>query len=181
MDITLVVINIVNRVTMVSKNKVPILYYWDESKVLESQIVNDDKFKQQYLNNITLDDYNNLDLVYFKYKIIDNNEIYDENIINLNELITFNDFDSKEIIDSIIKQKFNIFFNNAMYKDPYQISDNIEEYITYNYRIIKERYNDKLYKMTFINWVRSEINQELSSENCKIVIQNLTNILKDEN
>ena len=181
MDITLVVINIVNRWTMVSKNKTPILYYWDESQVLESQIVNDDKFKSIYLDDLTLDDYNQLDLIYFKYKIIDGKEIYDENTIELNKLINFNDFNSKKIIDSIIRKRFDDFFNKSMGYIPRLPSQKIEEYVVNNYKFIKNQYQEKLYKMTFINWVRSEISKELSNDNCNIIIQNLTNILKDEN
>jgi len=181
MDITLVVINIVNRWTMVSKNKVPILYYWDESQDLESQIVNDDKFKTIYLSDLTLDDYNQLDLIYFKYKIIDGKEIYNENTIELNKLISFNDFNSKKIIDSIIRKRFDDFFNKSMGYMPRLPSQKIEEYVVNNYKFIKNQYQEKLYKMTFVNWVRSEISKELSSDNCNIIIQNLINILKDEN
>ncbi len=162
-------------------NKIPLLYYWNGEGDLLKNILNDKKFKNTYLDKINLDTYKYLQLAYFYFKYDENdNEQYVENIIKFFDYISLSEFDSKNIVyELIVKYMFELYKISMKldYKDTKVYN---EEIIIDIYKQIKDKYKEKLNRITFLNWIRNELitKEQLNNNNTNYIIEQLNNIIE---
>lgn len=178
---SLVSINIFHDSEQKIINKIPLLYYWNGEGDLLMSILKDKFFKANHLDKINLDEYKHLQLAYFYFKYDEeNNEQYVENIINIFDYLDLSEFDSINIVyESIIKYMFELYKLSMKldYKDTKVYN---EEIIIDIYRQIKDKYKEKLNKVTFLNWIRNELinKEQLNNNNTNYIIEKLSNIIE---
>ena len=178
---SLVSINIFNEKQQKVINKIPLLYYWNGTCNLIKSMLNDKSFVENHLNKINLDEYKHLQLAYFYFKYDENdNEEYVENVINIFDYLDLSKFDSINIVyELIIKYMFELYKISMKldYKDTKVYN---EEIIIDIYRKIKDKYQEKLNKITFLNWIRNELitKEQLTNDNTNYIIDKLHNIIE---
>ena len=177
---SLVSINIFHEHQQKIINKIPLLFYWNGEGDLLTNIFRDESFIKKYLDKINLDAYKHLQLAYFYFTYDENDEEqYVDNIINIFDYLDLSIFDSKNIVyELIIKHMFNLYkISMGISYDDTKIYN--DEIIIDIYNQIKSKYQDKLNKNTFLNWIRNEliIKEELTNNNTNFIIEQLKNIL----
>jgi len=177
---SLVSINIFHENQQKIINKVPLLYYWDGTSNLIKNILNDKSFIEKYLDRINLDTYKHLQLAYFYFKYDENdNEEYTEDIINIFDYLDLSKFDSINIVyELIVKYMFELY-KISMKSDYEDTKVYNEEIIIDIYNRIKDRYKEKLNRITFLNWIRNELitKEKLTNDNTNYIVDKLNNIL----
>ena len=178
---SLVSINIFHENQQKIINKVPLLYYWDGTSNLIKNILNDKSFIEKYLDRINLDTYKHLQLAYFYFKYDENdNEEYTEDIINIFDYLDLSKFDSINIVyELIVKYMFELY-KISMKSDYEDTKVYNEEIIIDIYNRIKDRYKEKLNRITFLNWIRNELitKEKLTNDNTNYIVKKLYNIIE---
>lgn len=178
---SLVSINIFHENQQKIINKVPLLFYWNGEGNLLLSILKDESFIQKYLDKINLDTYKHLQLAYFYFKYDENdNEEYIENIINLFDYLDLSKFDSTNIVyELIIKYMFELY-KISMGSNYGDVKIYNEEIIIDIYKKIKNKYQEKLNKTTFLNWIRNELitKEQLTNNNTNYIVKKLYNIIE---
>jgi len=183
---SLVSINIYNEKTGEIKNKneyIPILFYWDGNNSLENSIINNDEFIDNYINKIDNNELLYIRLAYFYFRINENNEEeyiqYNKSLIDIikenNSLNNiYKDFIGKYIIKYFIKGYLISFEREYKVNNELSSIDNIKDI----WNQIHNKYQEKLSKNTFINWIRKEmINENIENNNIEFIINFIENIL----
>lgn len=182
---SLVAINLYDKNTKKIYNKtlVPILFYWNGVGDLLESIFKDKDFINGYLNNINkYDDFINLSMSYFYFKFNeDGKEDYLDNTLLIKDYIKFKDFNSDVIIFNLIIPYFFNIYKTAI-KEEYEKPNVFNQDIIVDiYKKIKEKYQEKILKKTFINLIRSKLmNDKIESENVNFIIDKLNLILQNE-
>lgn len=178
---SLVSVNVYHDKELRTLNKVPLLYYWNGNGNLLECILYDNSFKEKYLDKISLETFKHLQLAYFYFKYDENdNEQYIENIINISEYLDLSKFESINMIyELIIKYMFKLY-NIALKEDYEDVKIYNEEIIIDIYNRIKNKYEDKFNKNTFLNWIRKELinKEDLTNNNTNYIINLLNKILE---
>jgi len=162
-------------------NKIPLLYYWNGEGDLINYILLDKQFKEKYLDKISLDNANHLQLGYFYFKYDeDDNEQYIENIINIYDYLDLSKFDSLNMIYELIKKHMFELYKLSMKENYDDVKVFNEEIIIDIYNKIKDKYKERLNKITFINWIRNELisKDKLNNKNTNYIINILHNIFE---
>lgn len=184
---SLVSINIYDKNTNILYNKslVPILFYWNGKDKLLDSILSDEKFKENYLDNISdYEVFKNLTLSYFYFKFEeDGTETYEDLTIVISDYVQLKDFNSSQIIYQLVIPHLYDLYKKALkedYKDTKVFNDDI---IIDIYKKIKDKYKEKFEKSTLINWLRSELidKNKIDSNNTNYIIDKLIKILNHEN
>ena len=184
---SLVAINIYDQNTNILYNKslVPILFYWNGNGDLLEDILRNENFKTNYLDNFKdYESYNNAVISYFFFEFDkDDKEAYIENSILISDYVKLKDFNSIQIIYKLLIPHLYNLYKMALKKDYDDTKVFNEEIIIDIYKQIKEKYKDKIEKQTLVNWVRSELinTNKIDSNNVNYIIKQLNNILEHEN
>lgn len=184
---SLVAINIYDQNTNVLYNNslIPILFYWNGKGNLLDSILNDDKFKKNYLDTISsYEVYRNLVMGYFHFELQDDGtEAYEDTAILISEHVQLKDFASDQIIFELVIPHLYELYNKALKQEYGDTKVFNQEIIIDIYKKIKVKYQSKFEKSTFINWVRSELinKDKIDSNNTNYIIKKLNQILEHEN
>lgn len=183
---SLVSINIYDKESkkLYNKSLVPLLFYWNGEGELLNNIINDKKFINEYLNNIIeYKDFINLEMSFFYFKINENNEEeYSDKSILISDYIKLNEFSSNQIIYNLIIPYFYELYEKAIGNKYEKLNVFNKEIILDIYRQIKDKYKEKLYKKTFVNYIRSKLNEQknINSYNINFIIEQINQILENE-
>jgi len=183
---SLVAINIYNKESkkLYNKSLVPLLFYWNGEGELLETIIKDQKIINEYLDNIS--DYNeflNIEMSFFYFKINDNDEEeYIDDSILISDYIKFKDFFSEQLIYNLIIPYFYELYEKAIGSKYEKVNVFNKEIILDIYKQIKDKYKEKLYKKTFINYIRSRLidQQNIDSDNINFIIKHINQILENE-
>ena len=184
---TLVAINIYDQNTnvLINKSLVPILFYWNGKGDLVNCILNDNKFKENYLDTILdYETFRNLEMSYFHFELQeDGTEAYSDTAILISEHVQLKDFNSDQIIYQLIIPHFYELYKKALKEEYEETKVFNKDIIIEIYKQIKDKYQEKIEKSTIINWVRSELinKDKIDSNNTNYIINKLNNILEHEN
>jgi len=184
---SLVAINIYDQNTnvLINKSLVPILFYWNGKGDLLNNILNDEKFKENYLNSILdFDTFRNLEMSYFYFELQeDGKEAYSDHVILISEHVKLKDFNSDQIIYNLIIPHFYNLYKKALKEDYDETKVFNDDIIIEIYRKIKDKYQEKIEKSTLVNWIRSELinTNKIDSSNTNYIINKLNQILEHEN
>ena len=181
---SLVAINILNKEDKIcNKSGVPMLYYWNGQNDVLDDLSNDNDllfYAQTLFESPEM--YLGYSVNYFYFKYNDNDEEeYADNIIELQDIIKLNKFDSNEIILYFLTKHFKTLYKNS-FKTEFELSDDTIQSIVTMYRNIKDKFKSRLNKETIINWVRSVLidKDHFNRTNSDYIILKLNEILKSE-
>lgn len=181
---SLVAINIINRDDKIcNKSGVPMLYYWNGQNDVLDDLSNDNELLE-YSKTLfeTPEMYLGYSVNYFYFKYNDNDEEeYADNVIELQDIITLDKFDSNDIVLYYLLNHFNTLYKNSFKTDFENVPD-ITESIVLMYNAIKGKFKTRLSKETIINWVRSVLidKNHFNRRNSDYIILKLNEILKSE-
>lgn len=186
---SLVAINIiVNKDTIVNKNGVPLLFYWDgNSDTLLKDIYDNEEFRSLLYNTII--NYNNyakskLALFYFTYD--NDEEKYNEIVSSIQDILKLSilDDDSRMFYKNYLWNHFEFLYESAFHeKYDKEISlFDIDDSIINVYDKIQEKYPKRVIKSTVINYIRGELQSKdmLTMENTDWIIFQLENLLNEK-
>lgn len=185
---SLVAINIlVNDNTILNKNGVPLLFYWDgNSDTLINDIYNNDDFKLLIYNSIiNVKNYANTKLALFYFTYDNNEEKYNEEISNVQNVLKLSllDDDTRMFYKNYLWKHFAFLYNSAYHEDyDKEISlFDIDDCILDVYDKIQEKFPKRVIKSTVINYIRSELQlkDNLSLENTDWIINQLEKLLTE--
>lgn len=170
---SLVAINLTYNNKLLNPSNVPILFYWDGNGNLINEIIKDESFLSLIIKKcFNLEMYTNSILSYFYFK--DENETYTEHEINIQDIINVNSDLSYQYITSICLKLYKLSmkkeFNNINKLENIELIKDI-------YSQIKTKYQNKFNVNSFINYVRSELQEQynLNSNNSDIIINTYLN------
>lgn len=167
---------------VMNKHGMPILFYWDgETDVLED-MQSKDEFVSLLKNIINITNYTNISIAYLYFMEDADNEfeeVYNDKVIDLQDWMPFSKLEH-EFAYSYIK---NIMFDlyKKVFGNEYEKSnkDSLETVYVYMYTAIKEKYAQRITKITFIEYIRTEIvkmNTGLSKTNIDWLFNRLNEI-----
>lgn len=183
---SLVAINIYSKESnkLYNKSLVPLLFYWNGNGELIETILKDNKIVNEYLNTIfDYEEFLKIKMSYFYFKINDNDEEeYIDNTILISNYINLKDFNSDQIIYSLSIPYFYELYEKAIGNKYEKVNVFNKEIILDIYKQIKEKYQEKLYKKTFVNYIRSRLidQKNISSDNINFIIKQINQILENE-
>jgi len=182
---SLVSINIFNSENKIlNKSTVPMLYYWNGANDVLDDLSNDEELlKYSRTLFINPSDYLDLMISYFYFKYNDNDEeVYADNTIDLQDIITLDKFESDYIVLHYLLLHFKTLYKNS-FKEEYT-GDNIDIVNTIKeiYRVIKDKFKTRISKTTVMQWVRSVLLDEnhFNRKNSDYIYNKLNEILKEE-
>lgn len=167
---------------IMNKRGMPILFYWDG----ETDVLEDMQSKQEFvslLKNMTnINNYTSISIAYLYFMEDADNEfkeVYNDKVIDLQDWMPFSKLEH-EFAYSYIK---NIMFDlyKKVFGNEYEKSnkDSLETVYVYMYTAIKEKYAQRITKITFIEYIRTEIvkmNTGLSKTNIDWLFNRLNEI-----
>lgn len=167
---------------VMNKRGMPILFYWDgETDVLED-MQSKDEFVSLLKNIINITNYTSISIAYLYFMEDADNEfeeVYNDKVIDLQDWMPFSKLEH-EFAYSYIK---NIMFDlyKKVFGNEYEKSnkDSLETVYVYMYTAIKEKYAQRITKITFIEYIRTEIvkmNTGLSKTNIDWLFNRLNEI-----
>lgn len=167
---------------VMNKRGMPILFYWDgETDVLED-IQSKDEFVSLLKNMTNITNYTSISIAYLYFMEDAENEfkeVYNDKVIDLQDWMPFSKLEH-EFAYSYIK---NIMFDlyKKVFGNEYEKSnkDSLETVYVYMYTAIKEKYAQRITKITFIEYIRTEIvkmNTGLSKTNIDWLFNRLNEI-----
>ena len=167
---------------VMNKRGMPILFYWDgETDVLED-MQSKDEFVSLLKNMTNITNYTSISIAYLYFmEDVDNEfkEVYNDKVIDLQDWMPFSKLEH-EFAYSYIK---NIMFDlyKKVFGNEYEKSnkDSLETVYVYMYTAIKEKYAQRITKITFIEYIRTEIvkmNTGLSKTNIDWLFNRLNEI-----
>lgn len=167
---------------VMNKRGMPILFYWDgETDVLED-IQSKDEFVSLLKNMTNITNYTSISIAYLYFMEDADNEfkeVYNDKVIDLQDWMPFSKLEH-EFAYSYIK---NIMFDlyKKVFGNEYEKSnkDSLETVYVYMYTAIKEKYAQRITKITFIEYIRTEIvkmNTGLSKTNIDWLFNRLNEI-----
>ncbi len=183
---SLVAINIVdkNRV-LYNKEMCPLLYYWNGDGSLLEELSHDENFIKLLAENLKQNPHNyvNLQISYFYFKFIDNEDKYESNITDLQDALcieTLDNIGETEIANFYIIKHLNELYKNAFKKDFEIFSQNGLNIIEI-YNVLKEKYGKRVSTETIKNWLRSVLISEdkLTQVNTEYIITEFEKIIKE--
>ena len=123
---SLVAINVYEKSTNKLLNKVigvPLLFYWDGEGDLFKTILNNQDFKNNYLNFDNYKDYLNCEIGYFYFKFNEDNgnEEYLDSKYSIHEYYHFSDFDNDSLCIDLLCQKMLDLYKVSVKKDYVEI------------------------------------------------------------
>lgn len=180
---SLVALNLVDNNILINPSLTPILYYWDGNSELIDTMMEDTKLTDLVVSKITFQNYTKLRLSYFLFEYIENEEVYSDNTISIQDIFTLDKFESSEIIMQYLLSRFIELYKNS-FKTEYTVPIiSIEDSIIEIYRAIKQKFKTRISKLTMVNWVRSTLisDEKLNQKNSDIIINKLNEILINEN
>ena len=182
MNGAIVAINIFDNNTLINKDNVPILFYWERTNDIISSLKENDEFCIYISNHIKHYDNSYITLIYFE--LDDNNSETDEKYLeyknlNIQNLFTLDKFSDEFVFNLIIKYFYELY--KLSYKSDYSALENSTkcDTIVDIYKQLKSKYKQKLNIETVINYVHSKLNEEtkLNNENIKFIIKTLEKTL----
>lgn len=167
---------------VMNKRGMPILFYWDgETDVLED-MQSKDEFVSLLKNMTNITNYTSISIAYLYFMEDADNEfeeVYNDKVIDLQDWMPFSKLEH-EFAYSYIK---NIMFDlyKKVFGNEYEKSnkDSLETVYVYMYTAIKEKYAQRITKITFIEYIRTEIvkmNTGLSKTNIDWLFNRLNEI-----
>lgn len=167
---------------VMNKRGMPILFYWDgETDVLED-MQSKEEFVSLLKNMTNITNYTSISIAYLYFmEDVDNEfkEVYNDKVIDLQDWMPFSKLEH-EFAYSYIK---NIMFDlyKKVFGNEYEKSnkDSLETVYVYMYTAIKEKYAQRITKITFIEYIRTEIvkmNTGLSKTNIDWLFNRLNEI-----
>lgn len=176
--------NINNTNNLLNKDGIPLLFYCNDINVLHKQLLEDLNFREFINKNCFLPEiYENTYISYF-YFILENEEYYSETI-NIQNLIPFSKMNNIEInfykvyIKGIFENLYRLSFKTQY--DDTNMSFDIDNILIDIYTQLKNKYKEKITKITLINYVRSELQKtNLLTDNINWIIIQLENILEKD-
>ena len=185
---SLVAINIlVNDNTILNKNGVPLLFYWDgNSDALINDIYNNEDFKSLIYNSvINVKNYANTKLALFYFTYENEEEKYHEEISNIQNVLKLAllDDDTRMFYKMYLWNHFKFLYESAYhekYADDVSLFD-MDECILDIYDKIQNKYPKRVIKSTVINYIRGELQKtdNLSMENTDWIIAQLETLLTE--
>lgn len=167
---------------VMNKRGMPILFYWDgETDVLED-MQSKEEFVSLLKNMTNITNYTSISIAYLYFMEDADNEfkeVYNDKVIDLQDWMPFSKLEH-EFAYSYIK---NIMFDlyKKVFGNEYEKSnkDSLETVYVYMYTAIKEKYAQRITKITFIEYIRTEIvkmNTGLSKTNIDWLFNRLNEI-----
>ena len=180
--VTLNIFDIDNKI--LNKSTAPLLYYWNgETDILDDLRKDEHFLKANEPLFISPEKYIEImvSYVYFKYNE-DGEETFEENTINIQDIIYLDKFNSNHIISHFLIKHFNELYTNSFKTQNDFNDEKWEKNIISIYKAVKHKFKERLSKQTIINWVRSVLldKDHFNTYNTNIIIKELENILIDE-
>lgn len=186
MQNSFVALNITSNQKLLNKTEVPILFYWDGQSSIIKSIFEDSAFYSLIKNTVfNTEQYATAKVALFYFKEEDGEEIYKDEIHNIQNLIKLSDIkeDDRIFYKEYLWKHFAYLYESAYHKkynENISVFD-IDEYILDIYDNIQGKYPKRVIKSTVINYIRGELQNKdnLSIENTDWIITQLENLLNE--
>lgn len=168
---SIVAINITKSGMLLNKNSVPILFYCNSSKDIKEVILENEEF-QNYLNRevFTFDNYSDSLISYSFYNIIDGEDSYEENSIEIEDWKSLKEL--PELVNEYIKRVIDKIINKTGII--ISLTGDFENDILNVYLEIDKKYPGKFSKLTYKYYIEHELlKYNLKDHNYKFLISKL--------
>lgn len=180
---SLVAINLLDKTnnTLINPTLVPLLFYWNGEDDVVSELRNNQEFIDFIAKHITELNYTNTDIGLFYFTYINETEDYKEINKGIQDVIYLNMFNSDNIVNHYIKKHFCELYKISLKQDYPENDETVSTIICNIYKVLKDKFKNRITKPTVINWVRSVIvdTDKFNANNSNYIINKLTEILKD--
>lgn len=161
---------------ILNKDGIPILFYCDEESNIEDALFTNNVFIE-YLNNIlfTIENYSDAKISYCFYNEVDGKDEYDYVIKEVEDWKPFSEISIK-LDEEYIKQIVNKLYRR-IFESEFIWTMNFTTDIMTFYNAVITRYPERFSSITFIQYVRKELEQyNLKKHNTEYIITKLKSI-----
>lgn len=161
-------------------NDFPIIFYWDD--IDKDNVIDDielDESFRKYLtkqNIFSSDNYCSSKINYIK---INNDDKYKETKIDIQDIYLLRTLDIKLTYDILHDQLVNLY--KIIFKEDFNNEELVIDDIINIYAKIKMIHKDKFSDLSFINYIRHELQKQLNKYNVNFAIDTLKNIINFDN
>lgn len=179
-----VAVNIFSNGSVLNKEGIPILFYWDGKSDVFEQMTSDNKFMDLlYEKCFNIDNYTSSTIAYFYFtEDEDGTEHYNDNSLVVQHCCPLALLDVK-LTHSYIFSVSTDLYRKAFTSDFKRTSNSLPKSIKSIYSSILTKYETKLTRQTYIEYIRVEltkVNPKLTDENLAFIINELNNVLDNE-
>lgn len=174
---SIIAINFLKNNEIINKNKVPILYFWNDDDSLTEELRSSEELQKYIFSNFS-DSYSYLIGRMSIAKYNGEEERFEELHIKVQELFNI-DFMTKHDSEFWVNFIYNDFINLDSHSDGLDYENKIE-HIQAVYEKIKRKHPNRVNKDVVVNYIFSKLNenQNINIENTNFIIQKLKEIIK---